>query len=117
MSRIAALLILIATITGTPLRQAEAAADLCRSLIEPLQPADIEVPDGGVGDDSGVGTLSGSQANFIADALALPDPLILPPGLVASPVTAGEAEALRERVWWPLNPPSRRHAWLQIFLF
>ena len=34
MSRMAALLILIAALTGTPLRQAEAAADLCRSLVE-----------------------------------------------------------------------------------
>ena len=54
MSRMAALLILIAALTGTPLRQAEAAADLCRSLVESVEPAELATPDGGVGDDSEV---------------------------------------------------------------
>jgi hypothetical protein len=46
------LLCLIAAISGTPLRQAEAASDLARSLEEPVPGDDILVPDGGVGDDS-----------------------------------------------------------------
>jgi hypothetical protein len=117
MSRIAPLLVLIAALAGTPLRQAEAAADLCRSLTELLQPADIEVPDGGVGDDSGLGTLSGSHASVIADPLTLAAPLFLPLASVALPLTPSEAEGLRERVWWPPTPPNRRRAWLQIFLF
>jgi hypothetical protein len=117
MSRIAPLLILIAAFAGTPLRQAEAADDLCRSLTELLQPANIELPDGGVGDDSGIGTLSGSHASVIADPLTLTVPLFLPVASVALPLSPGEAEGLRQQVWWPSNPPNRRHAWLQIFLF
>jgi hypothetical protein len=117
MSRIASWLILIAALTGTPLRQAEAADDLCRSMIELLQPANIETPDGGVGDDLGVGTLSGSHTSNLDDPLTLAAPLLLPPVAAGSPVTLGEAEALRERVWWPAHPPNVRHAWLQVCLF
>jgi hypothetical protein len=99
-----------------PLRQAEAAADLSRSLVELMQPASLEMPDGGVGDDSGV-SLSGSSVNFIVDSLPSVDPPILPPALLAPHVTPDEVEGLWERVWWPPKPPTRRHAWLQIFLF
>lgn len=117
MSRTAALLSLIAALTGMPLRHAEAAADLSRSLVELLRPASLEIPDGGVGDDSGVATLSGSQVNFIVDSLPSASLLILPHALVAPPVTPDQVEGLRERVWWPTKPPNRRHAWLQLFLF
>ena len=100
-----------------PLRQAEAAADLSRSLVELLQPASLEVPDGGVGDDSGDATFSGSHVSFIVDPLTSVGPLILPPALIAPPFTPDQAEGLRERVWWPSRPPNRCHAWLQVFLF
>jgi hypothetical protein len=46
------LMCLIAALSGTPLRQAEAASDLARALAESGRGDDIEVPDGGVGDDS-----------------------------------------------------------------
>lgn len=117
MRRLAALMTLIAALTGTPLRQAEAAADLCRSMIELLQTANIEIPDGGVGDDSGVGTLSGPHTVSLADPLTSAAPLLLPPVSAGSPATPGEVEALREVVWWPPNPPNIRLAWLQTFLF
>jgi hypothetical protein len=117
MWRLAALMTLVAALTGTPLRQAEAAADLCRSLFEPQQPASIETPDGGVGDDSGVGTLSGPHTTGLADPSAWATPLLMPPASAGSPATPLEIEALREVVWWPQNPPSVRHAWLQTFLF
>ena len=117
MRRLAALGTLIAALTGTPLRQAEAADDLCRSLMELSQPASLEMPDGGVGDDSGIGTLSSPDSSGLADALTSAAPLVLLPISVRSPATPGEVEALREVVWWPPNPPNIRHAWLQTFLF
>ena len=117
MRRLAALMTLIAALTGTPLRQAEAADDFCRSLIELLETANIEIPDGGVGDDSGVGTLSGPHTTSLADPLISATPLLLPPVSAGSAATAGEIEVLREVVWWPPNPPNVRHAWLQTFLF
>ena len=117
MRRLAALMTLIAALTGTPLRQAEAAADLCRSMFELQQTTNIEIPDGGVGDDSGVGTLSGPHTTSLADPLAWAAPLLLPPVSAGLPATPGQVEALREVVWWPPNPPSVRHAWLQTFLF
>jgi hypothetical protein len=117
MRRLAALMTLIAALTGTPLRQAEAADDFCRSMIELLQSANIEIPDGGVGDDSGVGTLSGPHTGSLADPLTSGVPLLLTPVSARSSVAPGEVDALREVVWWPPNPPNIRHAWLQAFLF
>ena len=63
MWRPAVLLCLLVTLTGTPLRQAEAAADFSRSLVKLFQAANIETPDGGVGDDSGVGTLTAAHGS------------------------------------------------------
>ncbi|APW61503.1 hypothetical protein BSF38_03018 [Paludisphaera borealis] len=117
MLRTANWIILIAALAGTPLRQAEAADDLCRSMIEQFEPANLETPDGGVGDDSGVGTLAGTHASVIADPFSSAAPFIPTPASAARSITVGEAEALRERVWWPPHPPNVRHAWLQIFLF
>lgn len=117
MRRLAASMTLIAALTGTPLRQAEAAADLCRSMFELQETANIEIPDGGVGDDSGVGTLSGTLTASFADPFAWSAPLFLPPVSAVSSVTPREVEGLREVVWWPPNPPNVRHAWLQTFLF
>ena len=45
MRRLAFLLALLAALTGTSLRQAEAANDLARSLAEFSQDADLEAPD------------------------------------------------------------------------
>ena len=117
MRRLAALITLIAALTGAPLRQAEAAGDFCRSVADLFQPSGLETPDGGVGDDSGVGTLSAPHTYGLADPLASDAPPILLPDSAGSPAAPGEVGALREVVWWPPNPPSVRRAWLQNFLF
>ena len=117
MRRLAALMTLIAALTGTPLRQAEAAADLCRSLLESKETASIEVPDGGGGDDSGVGTLSGTNAANLVDPLLSAVPVLLPPLSAWAPISPRQLAALREVVWWPPKPPNVRHAWLQTFRF
>jgi hypothetical protein len=116
MWRLAALMTLIAALTGTPLRQAEAADDLCRSLSEMFHPAGLELPDGGVGDDSGVGTFSAPPSS-LANPLTLVTPHLLSPVSARSPATQGEVEALRLQHWWTSDPPNVRNAWLQAFLF
>ena len=117
MRRLAILLSLIAALTGTPLRQAEAASDYARALAHCFQPANLETPDGGVGDDSGVITLTAMQADFAAESLLAACPFLLPPDFGLPAITPVQAEGLHERVWWPPAPPNIRHAWLQIFLF
>ena len=47
------LLRMVAALAGTPLRISEAAHDLGRALAEDGDQGVVEVPDGGVGDDSG----------------------------------------------------------------
>ncbi len=111
------MLSLLAALTGTPLRQAEAAADLSRSLAVLFQPANLEPPDGGVGDDSGVVIATATHIDFAAASLLASEPILLPPEIGMPCLTPVEAECLRERVWWPSAPPGIRHAWLQIFLF
>lgn len=115
MRRSALLLAMLAALTGSPLRQAEAASDLSRLLADLSEAADFETPDGGVGDDSGVGTLADSLGRA-ADAAADVVLFLLPPPatFIASPCAG---EGLRERVWWPQSPPAVRFAWLQTFRF
>ena len=92
MWRPAILLCLLAALTGTPLRQAEAADDWLRSL----QAASFEAPDGGVGDDSEVGTLTSVHTGIPVDASTdsfSSAPLMAPPPL--GTVTAGSKSAAR----------------------
>jgi hypothetical protein len=117
MPRLAALLSLVAALSGSPLRQAEAASDFSRTQAETFQADRLESPDGGVGDDAGDSIQSGSQAGFAVDLSPSADPLLPPPSQMASPLSPEEAEGLRATVWWPSEPPNLRHAWLQIFLF
>ncbi len=117
MWRVAASLSLIAALTGTPLRQAEAASDFARALSHCFQPANLQPPDGGVGDDSGVVTLTAMHADIAAESLLTACLFILPPDFGMPAITPAEAEGLNERVWWPPSPPNIRQAWLQIFLF
>jgi hypothetical protein len=117
MWRLAALMTLIAALTGTPLRQAEAADDLCRSLLGMFQPASLDIPDGGVGDDSGIGTLSVPPSSGLTNPLTSVAPLLTSPVSAQSPATRGDVESLRELVWSTSNPPNERNAWLQAFLF
>jgi hypothetical protein len=108
---------LFVVLTGPPLRQAEAADDLARSLAEYFEPANLEVPDGGVGDDSGDLTLNGPHASLTSHLPPSIDPLFPPPSLVALRFSPSQIASLRERVWQPNHPPNLRHAWLQFFLF
>ncbi|MDG3002268.1 hypothetical protein [Paludisphaera mucosa] len=85
MRRTTALICLLAVLTGTPLRQAEASADWSRSQqAEALQPTD-----GGVGDDAGFATPSathpGAAGDFRDAGLAFPQPV----ACVPAPVDGG----------------------------
>ncbi len=117
MRRLAALLSLIAALTGTPLRQAEAASDYARAVSHQCQPSNLQTPDGGVGDDSGVVTLTAMHGDIAAEISLAACLFILPPDFGLPAITPAEAEGLNERVWWPPAPPNIRHAWLQVFLF
>lgn len=125
MSRPAALLCLFLALAAQPLRQAEAASDYVRALTHRLAPTDaIEVPDGGVGDDSGVATLKAGTSHA-ADSVGSPAcdlcralgglllSLILAPSTL-DPVTS--RHQTEEAVWLPLGA-CQRHAWLQSYLF
>src|SRR5262245_27507070 len=117
MTRFAILLALLAALTGTPLQQAEAAADFVREFTEPVDSAGLETPDGGVGDDSEVVTFTEVHTGFAADVWLAAAPFFLPPVPSGSIITSVDPRFLRERVGWPLDPPKIRNAWLQTFLF
>ena len=113
------LLCLIAALSGTPLRQAEAASDLARTLAGFGAGHVMETIDGGVGDDSGETVLkacvdadlaSASIMSATVDWLSQP---FLP--VLSLPGTDGRHRADRTA---SLPAGSvRRHAWLQCFLF
>jgi hypothetical protein len=114
------LLCLIAAMAGTPLRQAEAAGDLARSLAE-LDGGDVvEEIDGGVGDDSGETILkpggpSGSLLVFNAPAPEDGPRMVLPPA--ASPSHRGGGARPADPPSPPISDHLRRRAWLQCLLF
>ena len=114
MSRLMFLLSLLAALAGTPLRQAEAAGDLARSLAEVGCGDVLEPADGGVGDDAG-DTLKADASPAphppaASDALPAPFTLSTPgPRLVVLPPTDCSHAP-------PAGSP-RRHALLQRFLF
>jgi hypothetical protein len=112
------LLCLIAALSGTPLRQAEAANDLARTLGEFGEGRLIEPIDGGVGDDAeasilkaGGDTQSMSTIAFLAMTDVQCTPLI--------PRSSLQNVSDRCRVdpcgWLPASSV-RRLAWLQCFL-
>src|SRR4051794_15697101 len=114
MQHAARLLCLLVALTGTPLRQAEAADDLSRALAGFFQPADIEPLDGGVGDDSGVGTLETFDPGSVNLGRDVEPSAVAPlQPLVPSHFDPCQARRWRERVPWPPTPGSRHHAWLQ----
>ncbi|MCA1685337.1 MAG: hypothetical protein LC745_05015 [Planctomycetia bacterium] len=82
MSRLMFLLSLIAALSGTPLRQTEAAHDFAGSVAELGCGDVIEVADGGVGDDSG-DTIRGDAFRApvvpsVDDGRLAPTPPLLP---------------------------------------
>ncbi len=112
MRRLAVLICLLAALTGTPLRQAEASADWVRLL----QDECLEAPDGGVGDEAELGTHTVSDSDVGGDLTSVvPLCFLPPPG--SSVLSKPEGDSLRIRVWWPQAPPALRHAWLQVFRF
>jgi hypothetical protein len=112
------LLCLIAALSGTPLRQAEAASDFARLRAE-LGRDCVETIDGGVGDDAEVAVLKdgGDTPSFQAiiplatvEGLRTPFlPLKFSSG-IGLRCPSGPAVTL-------LPGSARRHAWLQCFLF
>lgn len=106
------LLSVIAALSATPLRQAEAADDLARSLAETGQGDVLEPADGGVGDDSD-NSLKTSAPSSALD----PRPPLAPP-LDATPFVAPAAEHVRQSrsPGAAVCASSRRLAWLQCFL-
>jgi len=118
MRRLAFLFSLIAALTGTPLRQAEAASDYGRMLTGLLPFPQLEEPDGGVGDDSGAALRDGARAITGADWSSPIDLLEVLPATLGAPASpTGETANPRERACWPPGPPNGRRAWLQRFLF
>jgi hypothetical protein len=115
------LLCLIAALAGTPLRQAEAAGDLARSLAELEGGGVVEEIDGGVGDDAGetivrAGDDSGSsQAGAASAAVDGPRTTLHSIGWASS---AGDPRQPAGQEAGPAPARSVRwHAWLQRFLF
>jgi hypothetical protein len=114
------LLCLIAALAGTPLRQAEAAGDLARSLAELDGGGVVEEIDGGVGDDAGEAIVRASDGPCSSQETNAPTPDDWPritPAAVGSlsprhPTGPGDRPTSRTSV-----DSSRRHAWLHRFLF
>ncbi len=109
---------LIATLSGTPLRLAEAANDFARCVADRDERQNIETIDGGVGDDSGTAILrtSGHQSPDAMAPPAQPDgpvAMLLP---IVLPTSAGHQSASVPIA--ALSPGSvPKHVWLQRFLF
>lgn len=116
MRRFSRFLCLIAALVGTPLRLAEAAADLERLAGGVVSQGELGEVDGGVGDEPEVGVQGQDGAALHADPLEAGGVVLLPPpaSVVLNPMEVG---CLRERVWWPEDPPARRFAWFQVFRF
>ena len=113
MRRLMFALSLIAILTATPLRLAEAAEDLARSLAELGNGVNLEEVDGGVGDDSGAtikadvvdGVSSFGSVDWLAE---LPGPACsVVPRVILRPDDS-RAD--------PTTNSARRRAWLQRFL-
>jgi hypothetical protein len=114
------LLCLIAALAGTPLRQAEAAGDLARSLAE-MGGGVVEEVDGGVGDDAGEAILragGGPDSSQVMGEPAGDHGASTPIGSTGfrSPVGDGRCPAVQPESRAPASSV-RRHAWLQHFLF
>ena len=111
--RLLRLLCLLAALTGHPLRQAEAADDLARSMAEDGYAHVLEEADGGVGDDSGVSLCKAGAMQPVESAT--PVPFEWPEARQFATAHVG----LIRRHDRPATTPGgtvARHAWLQRFL-
>ena len=113
------MLCLIAALSGTPLRQAEAADDFARTFGECGQEDALHTVDGGVGDDKEVSILKAG-----GDWQSLPSTILLATVDVhfSSLIPSSFLPKLGDRGQTDLlgllpASASRRFAWLQCFLF
>jgi hypothetical protein len=108
---------LIAALTGSPLRQVEAAEDLARSLAELAHHQGVESVDGGVGDEADVATWRATSGPLAAVATA-PGPAAgveaLSTNATGRPATGATAAAVRAE-GDPGAEASRRRARLQVY--
>ncbi len=113
------LMCLIAALSGTPLRQAEAVHDFSHAIADVGVGDVVDEPDGGVGDDAGDAILAagndersprttvtpavaeGISPRHLPSARSFVDYDRRPPGGTGSPISGSE----------------RRYAWLRCFLF
>jgi hypothetical protein len=125
MPRPVAVLFLVLALTGQPLRQAEAASDFARSLAHLFAAGStIEIPDGGVGDDSGEAVMKAEVGHAAASARShcLGDFWATAPSLSASFVltsfSLGRSPSLGRQQGPPWLPTraGQRQAWLQLLL-
>jgi hypothetical protein len=112
--RLSFLLSLIAALSATPLRQAEAAHDLACSLAELVGGDTIEETDGGIGDDSDATILSKMSLASLDLAISgpAPAPTFQTPAHYSPIFPRVEGRAI--------SPPPRsstRQALIQCFLF
>jgi hypothetical protein len=112
-------LCLIAALSGTPLRQAEAADDYARSIGEPGEGDIIETVDGGVGDDTEVSILEADGDTHFLSAThfwAMADVQLTPLITASSLLNIGDGR--RADLSGLLAASSDRwFAWIQCFLF
>lgn len=114
MSRLMFPIALIAALSGTPLRQAEAAHDLARTIAELDRGSLVEEADGGVGDDAHIALAVPVEPDRSPDAR---DGGLPPPADFAPP--APRLATVRPARGAPPPPDrsGRRQARLQRFLF
>jgi hypothetical protein len=113
------LMCLIAALSGTLLRQAEAANDFVRSHSESGPGQVVEMIDGGVGDDSGETILNpGGDTRPLSAAIlpAMPD-ACMTPLVPASSLLDGANRRRAEPLAAIPTGSAQRHAWLQCFQF
>jgi hypothetical protein len=117
------LLCLILALAGQPLRQSESASDFARALTHIIADSDvIEIPDGGVGDDSGVATLRGGTSH-VTDPAGSPfcNPWAPADDLPSFTLTfltfdpGASRRRLEQAPGFPIGA-RQRHAWLQLYL-
>jgi hypothetical protein len=113
------LLCLIAALSGTPLRQAEAADDFARWIGELGQGDVIETLDGGIGDDTEVSIVKvGSDTHFLGATILLARADVYFTPLIPASSLPNIGDRSRADILGLLPPSSaRRFAWLQCFLF
>jgi hypothetical protein len=118
MRHAASLVCLLAALSGTPLRQAEAADDYARALAKLSEPAHLEVPDGRVGDDPDVGAFKpANDCPVSLDSEPGSWTLASLPIVCRLPSAAHDPRRRWERATGPPDPSSRDRAWLGVYLF